>query len=245
MRVATAILLGAGLLAWPWAKVGAQSLYGPGGLILHPTAALPEKGQLSPGVLVLPQHNPVVDETRIWISGSLDYGATRDLEIGATVLKITNWPGHAASAGGFAKYRLLRETRSLPAVAAGFTVLGFGGADSRAAFMAFRKQVYGGKPGAAHAVILHAGLQYADLLDGITREELQPYGGVEIGLARRLTLTAEGRPSGKADFGTPLALALIYRYGTGGRLALTWANNGRSDSPRLGFGAGFGIGSSR
>src|SRR5205807_9167769 len=47
-------------------RVSAQSLYGPGGLFLLPTASLPEKGQLTPAVLVLPQHSPTDGKTRTW-----------------------------------------------------------------------------------------------------------------------------------------------------------------------------------
>src|SRR4051794_16908449 len=115
-------LLLAVLLAAP---AGAQSLYGPGGLFLHPSAALPQKGKLTPGFLILPQHNPDAHEDRTWFSGSLDYGLTDRLEIGATYLKISDW-GRSASAGGFVKYGLLTETERRPAVAIGYTQLGFG-----------------------------------------------------------------------------------------------------------------------
>src|SRR5438067_12740626 len=184
-------------------RASAQSLYGPGGLFLLPTASLPEKGQLTPAVLLLPQRSPLDGHTRTWESASLDYGAARDLEIGATVLKITTKEG--APEGRFAKYRFLRESANRPAVAAGFTWLGFGAADSRVAFLALRKQLAGGK-GAAHAVIAHLGVQYADILDGVRREEFQPYGGMEIGLLPRLEFVGEARRPGKGDFRTPFAL---------------------------------------
>src|SRR5205085_10695242 len=114
--------------------------------------------------------------------------------------------------------------------------------DSHLAFLAMRKQLCGAK-GSPHPVIAHLGVQYADILDGVTREEFQPYGGMEIGLLPRLEFVGEARRPGRGDFATPFALTLAYRYSSSGRLALTWANTGRSDSPRFGIGAGISIGS--
>jgi len=240
MSIGRGVLVALALLAAGLGRAGAQSLYGPGGLFLLPTASVPEKGQLTPGVLLLPQHSPVDGKTRTWESASLDYGATRDLEIGAAGLKIAG--RGAASAGGFAKYRFLRETSARPAMAVGFSILGFGSANTQIGFLAFRKQLVGGK-GNPHPVTAHLGVQYAGFLDGIRRDEFQPYGGMEIGLLPRLEFVGEARRGGRGDFATPFALTLVYRYGAAGRLALTWANNGRSSSPRFGIGAGISIGS--
>src|SRR5439155_1408985 len=76
MRPTTALLVGIGLAACLSRGAEAQSLYGPGGLVLHPAATVPPKGQLTPAVLLLPQHVrfPGAIKTRTWISGSLDYG---------------------------------------------------------------------------------------------------------------------------------------------------------------------------
>jgi hypothetical protein len=240
MRRLRTLLLGGLLLAAGAGRAGAQSLYGPGGLFLLPTASLPEKGQLTPAVLVLPQHSPLDGHTRTWESASLDYGATRNLELGATVLKITTKEG--PSEGGFAKYRFLEESANRPAVAAGFTLLGFGKADTSLGFLALRKQL-GGRKGSPHPVIAHLGFQYVGMKDGVQRDEFQPYGGMEIGLMPRLEFIGEAARRIRGDFATPFALTLAYRYSTGARLALTWANTGRSSSPRFGVGAGITIGS--
>jgi hypothetical protein len=88
-------------------------------------------------------------------------------------------------------------------------------------------------------------VQYADEIDGISRHQFQPYAGVEVGLGRRLSFIAEGRPRMNAEFGTPLALTLSYQASRNWRFAVTWANNGLSDEPKFGFGAGFSLGSRR
>lgn len=232
-------LLAGTLLLLSAAPAGAQSLYGPGGLFLHPTASFPEKGRLTPAILVLPQYNPQVRKTRTWLSGSLDYGVTDDLEVGAVVMKVANWD-RDPSAGGFFKYRLLRERPDRPAVAVGFTQLGFGDVNTRSAFLAARKEFAVGK---RRLIVLHAGVQYADEIDGLSRHEFQPYAGLELGITSRLTFIVEGRPRGNREFGTPLALTLSYKVSDNWRLAVTWANNGLSDEPKFGFGAGLSLGS--
>jgi hypothetical protein len=219
----------------------AQSLYGPGGLFLHPTAALPEKGQLTPGFLILPQHNPTAHEDRTWLSGSLDYGLTDRIEIGFTALGVTDW-GRDASYGGFFKYKLLTETADRPALAIGYTRLGFGDMNGQQAFLAARKQV---APGKRHPVWVDLGVQYTDEIDGTPKHQFMPYAGVEVGLTSRLTFIAEGRPRGNNEFGTPLALTLSYQVTKQWRLAVAWANNGLSDHPEFGVGAGFSLGARR
>jgi hypothetical protein len=221
------------------APASAQSLYGPEGLFLHPTASVPPAGRLTPGFLVLPQYNPEVKETRTWLSGFLDYGVTDDLEIGFAAVKVFDWE-RDASFGGFAKYRLVRETTTRPAFAVGFTGLGGGDVDTRIAFAAARKQFGIGQN---RFLVVHAGVQYVVLVDGNERDEFEPFAGVELGLTTRLSFIVEGRPRQRHDFGTPLALTLAYRVSDRWRLAVSWANNGLSDQPMFGFGAGLSLGS--
>lgn len=236
MRVLTLSLLSLVLAA----PVSAQSLYGPGGLFLHPTASVPPKGQVTPGFLLLPQHNPDAHSTRTWIAGSLDYGLTRDLEIGASVVKVAGWD-RDPSAGGYFKYRFLRESASRPAMAFGFTQLGGGDVNTRVGFLAAMKEFDVAK----HRLVAHLGVQYADEVDGVSRHEFQPYAGLEFGITSRLSFIAEGRPRMNREFGTPLALTLAYRVSDRWRLAVSWANNGLSDEPKFGFGAGFALGARR
>lgn len=238
---AAATAAAAMLLLGGSAPASAQSLYGPGGLFLHPTASMQERGRLTPGSLVLPQHNPDDRSTRTWLSGSLGYGLTDDLEVGLSAVKIAGWQ-RDPSFGGFAKYRLLRETPSRPALAVGFTQLGGGDANTRTAFLALRKQVATGR---GPRVAAHLGVQYADEVDRISRHEFQPYAGLELGITARWSLILEGRPRMNREFGTPLGVTLSYRAGEDWRFALTWANNGLSDRPMIGFGAGLTLGSRR
>lgn len=242
MRCAVITLLCLGLLGCAVASARAQSLYGPGGLFLHPTADVPPKGQATLGAIVLPQRippTPGLHTNPTWGTISLDYGLTEDIEIGATNLMITDF---SPSWGGYFKYRLLRENAGQPAVAVGFTYTGFGDNDGRAAFLAGRKQL---NKGGRHPIIGHLGIQYIDVLAGLPYDQFLPYAGFEFGLAPRWTLIAEARPRGHSDFKTSTALSLSYQYGKGNRLVATFANTGQSTIPRFGFGVGFTIGTRR
>jgi hypothetical protein len=208
-------------------------------LFLYPTADVPPEGQLTPAILVLPQRipsTPGLHENPTWVSGSLDYGVTKDIEVGFTSLGITDFD---TSFGGYFKYRFMQETAKLPAVAAGFAITGSGGSDTSEGFVAVRKQL---TKGDRHPVIGHVGLQYISMLAGLDYDQFLPYGGVEYGLAPRLRLIGELRPRGKGDFKTSTALSVAYKYGKGGLLVLTYANTGQSTQSKFGFGVGYGIG---
>jgi hypothetical protein len=249
MRVAAAVLC-LWLVGYSAGAVQGQSLYGPGGLFLLPTADVPLKGELTPGVLMLPQtKTPELNEHRVqtWISTSLDYGLTHDLEVGLERLQVTDWP---ATFGGFAKYRFLRETSCRPAMAVGLVNTGFGenhtppigNIHNRSYFVALRK---GFLQNSAHPVVGHFGIEYIDVDRGVFHDTLLPYAGAEVGLVPRWTFIAEGRPKGRGDVGTPLALSLSYSYGRGRRVVVTWANEGQSERPLFGFGVGIAIGERR
>jgi hypothetical protein len=174
-----------------------------------------------------------------WGTGAIDYGLTDDVEIGITGLGITDF---APSYGGSFKYRFGRESRSQPALATGFTFSGFGDNNTRAGFLAARKQLNSED---ARPIIGHLGVMYINVLAGLTYNQFQPYGGLEWGLAEQFRLVAEARPRGKGDLKTSTGLTLVYLYGNGNRLALTWVNTGQSTIPRFGFGVGFVIGTKR
>jgi hypothetical protein len=242
MRRIALTLFWIGLLGCPVTHLRAQSLYGPGGLFLHPTANVPAQGQLTLGALILQQRippTPGLHTNPTWGSVSLDYGLTPDVEIGVTGMGITDFK---PSYGGFLKYRFQRESGNMPALAVGFTYSDYGGTNSRAAFVAARKQLSANEE---HPIVGHVGLQYIDSLAGFAYEQVLPHVGVEYGLAPRWTLIAEARPRGRGDFKTSTALSVAYRYSEGGQLVLSWLNTGQSTQSRFGFGVGYLIGGRR
>ena len=239
MRVAA---VGVGLmLAGVCAPAGAQSLYGPGGLFLHPTASVAAPGDINPSFLFLPQRNSQSRATRIWMSTSVSVGLPGRIEAGVTALKVTGWDRNP-SFGGFVKYQFRPETLTSPALAIGATQLSGGDVNNRQLFLAARKKVgllYG------RSITANLGAQYVDEEDGISRHEFRPYAGLELGLSERLSFIAEARPLQNREFGMPLALTFSYRASDRMKFALTYANNGLSDEPRIGFGAGYSLGARR
>lgn len=244
MRIPLLALLGL-LLASP---LSAQSVYGPGGLFLDPTASLPPLHSLVPSVLVLQEdihEGPNAAFSGTWLSSSIDYGFRDNLELGVATVAESGVAGQGnASVGGYAKYQLLKEGNVWPAVAIGGTILGFGETNYRLGYVALRKHLYSrGENGMQ--LIGDTGLQYADVVDGFQKHSFEPFAGLEYIPVENWAVTAEGRPRQNGEAGTPVALTVSHRSASGYHIALTYANNGPSRSPRLGFGVGFALGSRR
>jgi hypothetical protein len=229
-----------------------QSIYGPGGLLLSPTADFPRKGQLSPAFLVLPQESSALGGRRTWVSYTLDYGLSDRVELGITHLKInpSRPPFEDGSTGGFVKLKLLEgKPGGRPDVAVGATYLGGGDADAKVAFLALR---FATRPDASgRGARAHLGLLYADQLNEFKRHDEVPYGGIDVDLSRNLIGFAEirglmdAKPAGAADLKSPSALGLVWRPASSIKVVVALANNGWSDDHRLSFGVGYSIGGGR
>lgn len=224
----------------------AQSIYGPGGLLLNPTALVPPADHLTPAVLVLPQQLSGGGH-QAWTSYDLDYGATRNLEVGATYLTRQTGGGSGGSAGGYFKYQLLHEARSGFALAVGANYLGGGNSDAQTDFVALEKSL---TPSAsAHPVHLHLGATYFEKLDGVTHRRAEPFAGLDFRLVRKVTLFGEARAAlpavnGNTDGSFPArAFGLIWQPGRDYKVVLGFANNGwNQGTPHFGIGVGYSIG---
>jgi hypothetical protein len=236
-----AVSLTAGGTAW------SQSIYGPGGLFLSPTADFPAKGETTPALLVIPQDSAKLGGRRTWASYTLDYGVSDRLEVGVTHLDInpSRPPFQDGSTGGFAKYRLIEGKAGIrPDVAVGAGFLGGGDADAQVGFIALRFSARDTKP--HHAAHLHLGLLYAEDLNGVTRQDLVPYGGVDYELSRNLILFAEMRAlmdakPHAADLHPPRAFGVVWRPARYLKVAVAYANNGWSSKLQPSFGIGYKI----
>lgn len=231
----------------------AQSIYGPGGLFLNPTADFPEKGQITVAALGMPQKVDTDGNRLTWSSYSVDYGLSEKWEIGATYLKIN--PGSSqfkdGSAGFYAKYKVMDEVRGKrPALAVGGNFLTGGDADARSAFAALRYTVT--SPEAKNPLRLHLGAIYIDEMDGIKHRDLTPYIGADFGLTRSLSAFAELRPrldgasSGVSGSYAARSLGLVWNPSNRYKLVLAYGSNGWNDQPsQLGIGVGYGLGGGR
>jgi hypothetical protein len=223
-----------------------QSIYGPGGLFLNPTADFPAKGQFTPAFLVIPQESAALGGRRTWTSYSLDYGLSERIEIGTTYLKVNpgNPPFEDGSLGGYAKYRLFEgQNGGRPDVAIGVSILGGGDVDAEVGFIAARFSPK--EPDPRHPAHLHVGLLYADKLNGVTREDVVPYGGFDVGITPELLFFGEARALMEADLAPATAVGFVWTPFRSLKLAIAYANNGWSGGNKLSFGVGYRIGTRR
>jgi hypothetical protein len=246
------VLLSAGFLALSTATASAQSIYGPGGLLLNPTADFAPKGNLSPAALWIPSKDPAGGNKNLYSLGA-NYAATDKLEVGATYLKLA--PGGDkpdGSFGGSVKYKLLQGGGPCtwrPDIAVGASILGGGDLDARTAFVAARFTPLPDYTG--HPVHLHAGALYANKLYGGKRNDTALYVGADVGLTPNLAAFAEYRQklklegTGDPDVHAPNAIGLVYKPSDYYKLVVAYANNGQSTGNRLAIGVGFTLGSRR
>jgi hypothetical protein len=222
-----------------------QSIYGPGGLLLNPTADVPATGRLTPAVLVIPQDSRLLGGRRTTTSVSLDYGLAPRWEVGALYLGISGagTAGRNPSYGGYAKYQILPGSARTPAVAVGGSVLTGGGVNSQTAFLAVRQDL--SRPGSAHPLRLHVGAFYANELVGVDRDGTRPYAGLEYTVTPTVTAFAEWRDELPRDVKSAVSVGVLLKPSENYRVILAYANNGASQSPKFSFGVGFTINTKR
>lgn len=248
-----AAVAGIGLLG-ATGSAQAQTIYGPGGLLLNPTADFPKKGSITPSVLAMPQRKETGPGYLTWTSYNVDYAASDDLELGATYLKVS--PGSPAmfqdgSAGLYAKYRAFKSRPGTPVdVAVGASFLSGGDANASTAFVAGKYALT--RPGAKHGANLHLGAIYVNELDCIKHHRTVPYAGVDYGLTPSLRLFGEARAAlGRVNedgMGShpQRAVGLIYQPDDKLKLVVGYAHNGWNDkAPQFSIGIGYGLGGGR
>lgn len=246
------LLIAAGTLLATGIAAHAQSIYGPGGLLLNPTADFAPKGNISPAALWIPTKDPG-GATRSLYSIGANYAATDKLEVGVSYLKLA--PGGSkpdGSFGGFAKYKLATGRGGWsPDIAAGAGFLAGGDLDARTAFLAARFTPLPTET--KHPFHLHAGVLYADRLYGGKRDDAALYVGADVALTPQLAAFAEYRQKlglesgsgGEPDRHAPNAIGLIFKPAEDYKLVVAYANNGPSTDNRLAIGVGFTLGSRR
>lgn len=231
------------------------SIYGPGGLLLNPTADMPQKGELTPATLGIKQDGPgALGGRRTLASYGLTYGLSDNIELGVTHLRLnpTTGPKADPSTGASLKLRLLRgKVDGRPEVVVGGNFLRGGDIDGQTGFVAARFATALNEKGSKTAN-LHLGLMYANELWGIKRHELVPYVGIDMELIKNVRAFAEVRqrmgvdgPVGGLnvpDVRAPRALGLVWQPMGGLKIFVGSANNGQSRSMRPSVGIGYTVG---
>ena len=254
-RIALGVIFSAWGVALSVAPAQA-SIYGPGGLLINPTADMPEKGALSPSALGMKQDGPgALGGRRTVTSYGLTYGLSDNIELGVNHLRLNPTSGAKAdpSNGASLKWRFLRgKVDGRPDVVLGGNFLSGGDLDGQTAFLAarFATKISDGEATRRNTANLHLGLMYANDLWGFRRRELVPYAGVDIPLAKRLRAFAEIRQRmgidagavGTPDIRAPHAAGLVWEPTGGLKIFLGVANNGQSRSTGPSIGIGYTVG---
>jgi len=146
MRSRLLLLLFVGMLA---SAAHGQTLYGPGGLIINPTAYTDKKGVFQFNASIF--NRQLANSTTSFYPVSATYALNDRFEFGALYVGEFTTPSHQDQAGVFLKEGIFTETSKRPAVAVIGTSLMGGGNWSTATLIASKELIRGFR--------LHAGIR--------------------------------------------------------------------------------------
>jgi hypothetical protein len=221
----------------------AQSVYGPGGLFVHPTAYVPRQGDLKWSLMGRQQdmtNDPHVrnHEHNVGILG-LDYGLSERTEIGFSFTHIRGDIHASPTYGLFAKHVLTKETDTKPQIALGYiwlpnshwrTQFGFAVASKLLTPSDSKRPVQG-----------HLGILHATHLNHFRTSDFAAYAGVGVGLFRNLKLVGEARTKTSADRGLPSSIGVVYTFNRRMNLAIGFVNDGAGRKNLFSIGAGYNV----
>jgi hypothetical protein len=219
----------------------AQTFYGATGLFVHPSAFSAPRGAIGLNASVLTQESE--GHVNTYAPVSMSYGMTNRLEGGVLYLRHTGSDVHAHShMGAFAKYQILPETRTRPAVAIAGTFRHTDMLERSAAAVASHNFQRSGRT----VVTGHAGIKWGQANHDHERHNaIAGFVGVEYPLGRRLRLIGEASTGFSFEPGAASSLGLAWDAPNGSHVGIGFVNIGRSDSARFFFGVGYPIGGGR
>ncbi len=219
---------------------GAQTVYGPGGLFIHPTAFTPQRGAVGMNVSYFTQK--IGSAQTEWIPVSLTYAPQNRLELGALYVNRLAKSQHRDSGGAFAKFQFVEPKERRPAVA--FTASYIGGDIQLSSVSGVAS--YGFRNGNREALIAHAGVQWARRADiSVTKDDVSGFAGLELPVGRGFRLIAEGGTRFSFDRNSTSAIGVMWDNGGRFKLGIGYINAGRSDDNRFFVGAGYALGGAR
>jgi hypothetical protein len=197
----------------------AQTLYGPGGLFIHPTAYTPPAQSLTLSASYFTQ-DIAGDRATQWVPLGLSYGVTSRLEVGAMYVdRLASNGLDRGSAGVFLRDQIVRETAGRPAVALSGSYLG---SDVKLASVA-ASAGYHFRSAGRTVLIGHAGIQWGWRGDGVPPgDSVSEFIGAEAPVRYGVSVLAEYGTRFSFDYKESSALGLMWhsRHGFfgGGRL---------------------------
>lgn len=196
-----------------------NTIFGPTGLILNPTAGVMGRGQYSTQLSYY-REEPNFFELRGWNLNIATGIADRlELALGLQDVKVTLTPGGTfldmTGVSGGLKYQVREESGNSPAVAVG--VIGSNVAKQGGAYVVWSKTLTA-KGGGQHGENdwrVHAGARYDSVdarrsVTGSDENKVTVFGGIEAPVANRLRFMGEFNSRHKALATTPFSASLHY-----------------------------------
>ena len=220
----------------------AQTLYGPGGLFIHPTAFTLSAHSLTASASWFSQK---IEGSRAseWVPLGLSYGVTDRLEVGVLYVDRLASTGLRRGSGGlFLRDQLVSETAGRPAIALSASYLGSDvklASASASAGYHFRSR--------GHTVLIgDGGVQWGWRGDDVpSGSAVSFFVGAEAPLKYGVSLIAEYGTRFSFDYKESSALGVMWRSRSGVSVAAGYVNVGRSSSNRFFVGVGIPIGGNK
>jgi hypothetical protein len=215
----------------------AQTLYGPGGLLIHPTALTPPQGQFGMNVSY---YNQIIgtNTSTDWIPISLTYSISDRVEIGALFVD-RRLGDYRTSEGGFARYRILADAPSHPAFAIAGSYLD--GDVKQSSVSGVFSHVF--RRGGHKLLVLHAGAQWARRSDiALPGDSLSGFLGAAVPLGDRFSLIAEAGTKFSFDRHETSAFGVSWQASKIVGISLGFVNTGRSKDNGFFAGVGYRFG---
>ncbi len=223
-------------------KTAAQTLYGPSGLFIHPTAFTPQRGALTFSASWFSQQVSGQRRTE-WVPLGLSYGITDRLEAGALYMDRLAVSGRRrGSFGGFVRQQLLEDTANHPAVALTGSYLG---SDVLLASLAAVASHHFRQSGRT-VWTGHAGLQWAWRGDGVPpSDSVGVFLGAEVPFGQGFSLLGEYGTRFSFDNKARSAIGFMWHGRRDFSVAVGFVNVGRSSDNRFFVGVGVPLGGNK
>lgn len=214
--------------------VQAQTVYGPGGLFVHPSAFTPARGTFNLNASYFLQTEKGSGNTE-WQPTSLTYSPTNQLQLGASLVRRHTPLNHGDSGGVFAKYLLLAGTKEQPtSVSLVGSYLAPGIQQSSVSLVASRDF----KEGELTRYTGHVGLQWARRG---TQDGLAAFVGAQAALSPSVSLLAEYGTRFSFNVKAATSIGVVW-MGRGQSLGIGYVNPGGSQNSHFFIGAGYPLG---
>jgi hypothetical protein len=225
------------LMASTFGVARAQTVYGPGELLVHPTAFVPSAGDVRVNVSEFAVKGD--DGNRTWVPASIAISPTGGFQIGAVYI---NENKEKDSGGVFGKYQLMKDSLVHPAIAIAGSVVSGGIKESSVSLVASHRFSMPVGP----SFTLHGGIQWAQRSDlPSSKDDTVAYFGGEVAIAPSISFVAEADTKFNFNKRSATALGIKWSGPLGSSVAVGWVNEGRSSENTFFVGVGYRIGGNR